>query len=148
MMLAGISWGGYSLRGRKSHHPVHDTYGNFLRTIPFVLLLGLILFSSLRFSCKGMLLAIISGGASALGYIIWYAALQDLNAKHATLIQLSVPLLAATGGVFFLSEPLVLRLIVAAVLILGGIALAIAISGRSKGLPSGPKKPLIEPVVR
>jgi drug/metabolite transporter (DMT)-like permease len=71
-----------------------------------------------------------------------------LNAKHAALIQLSVPLLAATGGVFFLSEPLVLRIILSAVLIIAGIALAIAISGRSKGLPSGPKKPSIEPVVK
>lgn len=131
MMLAGISWGIYSLRGRGSGNPVADTRNNFLRTLPFVVLLGVVAYPYLQFSAKGVLLAILSGGgASALGYIIWYAALQDLSAKHGALVQLMVPVLAASGGVVFLSEPLVLRLVVAAALILGGIALAIAYPGR------------------
>jgi hypothetical protein len=83
-----------------------------------------------------------------LGYIIWYAALQDLNAKHAALIQLAVPLLAATGGVLFLSEPLVFRLIVAAFLILGGITLAIVLSDRIRRPPSEPLKPEINLISR
>jgi len=37
-------------------------------------------------------------------------------------VQLSVPLIAALGGVVFLDEHLTLRLIVASVAILGGIA--------------------------
>lgn len=128
MMAAGISWGIYSLRGRGAQHPVDATRGNFTRTIPFILLIGLLSYPRLHLSAQGVALALLSGGgASALGYVIWYAALQDLNAKHAALVQLLVPVLAATGGVLFLSEPLAMRLILAAILILGGIALAIVL---------------------
>ncbi len=126
MMAAGTAWGIYSLRGRSSKLPIVDTRNNFLYSLPFVLLLGLVAFPFLQVSPKGVLFAVISGaGASATGYIIWYAALQNLNAKHAALVQLLVPPLAATGGVLFLAEPLSWRLVGAAALILGGIATAI-----------------------
>jgi len=131
MMLAGMAWSGYTLRGHHSANPVYDTAGNFLRTLPLVLLIGLVTHAAMRFSPTGVLLATLSGIASASGYIVWYAALQHLNAKHAALVQLSVPLLAAAGGVMFLSEPMVSRMIIAAALILGGIALAIAPLRRS-----------------
>jgi drug/metabolite transporter (DMT)-like permease len=44
---------------------------------------------------------------------------------QAAMVQLSVPVLAAAGGVLFLAESVSLRLIVASLLILGGIFLAI-----------------------
>ena len=136
MTLAGISWGVYSIRGRGADDPVAVTRDNFLRAAVFVLLIGLIYYPSLQISLKGAVLAVISGAVtSALGYVIWYAALQDLRAVQAGLVQLLVPVLAAAGGVVFLSELLSLRLAVAALLILGGIALAISypiLAGKKK----------------
>lgn len=126
MAAAGISWGVYSLRGRGTRNPMVDTRDNFTRSIPFVLLLGVVMFPTIEYSTTGILLAVASGIASGLGYIIWYAALQHLNAKHGALVQLAVPVLAATGGVVFLAEAVSLRLVFASMLILGGIGLAIA----------------------
>ena len=127
MAIAGISWGVYSLRGRAATDPIAATRDNFLRAAALVLPIGIIFFSSLQISFSGIILAIVSGGlTSAIGYVIWYAALQNLRAVQAALAQLLVPVLAAIGGVVFLSESLTSRLVVAAVLILGGIAFAIA----------------------
>ena len=75
---------------------------------------------------RGLTLAIISGAlTSGLGYVIWYAALRRLTALQAASVQLSVPVLAALGGVFLLGEALTPRLLLAALAILGGIALVL-----------------------
>jgi len=74
----------------------------------------------------GGLLAVASGAlASGLGYAIWYAALAGLTATFAATVQLSVPVIAAAGGVLFLAEDVTTRLVVASVLILGGVGLAL-----------------------
>ncbi len=125
MMAAGISWGIYSLRGRGASSPVAGTRDNFLGTLPLVIVLLVFTYPSLQLSIEGILYAIGSGAiASAMGYVVWYAALQELNAKHAALVQLTVPILASVGGVLFLSESLTQRLLLAAILIIGGIAFA------------------------
>jgi drug/metabolite transporter (DMT)-like permease len=130
MTLAGIAWGVYSLRGRGASSPLADTTGNFLRAVPLILLVRLILLNDLHLTASGILLAVLSGAiASGVGYVIWYTALAGLTATRAAIVQLSVPVLAAWGGVALLGEDLTLRLIVSAALILGGIALAI--TGRS-----------------
>jgi len=64
--------------------------------------------------------------ASGLGYIAWYAALKSLPVTRAALVQLSVPVIAAAGGVIFLGEALTIRLISASAVILGSVVLAIA----------------------
>jgi drug/metabolite transporter (DMT)-like permease len=64
--------------------------------------------------------------ASGLGYTVWFAALRGLTAIRAATVQLTVPVLAATGGVLFLQESVTVRLVVAAALILGGVGLALA----------------------
>ena len=126
MMIAGIAWGMYSLRGRGSSSPLADTTGNFIRTVPLILVVLLLSLNGVQLSQTGILLAVLSGAvASGLGYVIWYAALAGLSATRAAIVQLSVPVLAAWAGVVFLAEDLSLRLIVAGALILGGIALAI-----------------------
>jgi drug/metabolite transporter (DMT)-like permease len=123
MAAAGISWGLYSLRGRGSSDPLGDTASNFMRAVPFVILISL--------SASGLLLASVSGAiTSGLGYVIWYAALRGLTTARAATVQLSVPVLAAWSGVLFLSEEISLRLLLAGVLILGGIGLAVI--GRRK----------------
>lgn len=129
MALAGVAWGVYSLRGRGAGDPTRVTAGNFMRSVPFTLALGLLwllLGQPVHADLPGMLYALASGAvASGLGYAIWYAALPSLNAMSAATVQLSVPAIAAAGGVLLLGESLSLRLVFASVAILGGIALVI-----------------------
>ena len=69
-----------------------------------------------------MILAALSGGVtSGLGYVAWYSALRELTATRAAVAQLLVPVIAATGGVVILSEQVSLRLIVSAIMIIGGV---------------------------
>jgi len=132
MVLAGIAWGVYSLRGRGTGSPLADTAGNFIRAVPLIIVVRLVTLNGVKLSQSGILLAILSGAvASGLGYVIWYAALRGLTSTRAAIVQLSVPILAAWGGVAFLAENISLRLILAAAFILGGITLAI--TGRRKG---------------
>lgn len=126
MMTAGIAWGFYTLRGRGSVNPLAETAGNFMRSVPFVILAVLPFLSQIHLSAKGVWLAILSGAvASGLGYAVWYAALKFHTATRAAVLQLSVPAIAALGGVAFLAETISARLILASCLILGGIGLVI-----------------------
>ncbi|MDH3283731.1 MAG: DMT family transporter [Acidobacteriota bacterium] len=125
MVVAGVSWGVYSLIGRGSLDPLGDTAGSFVRSVPLLLLLAFGGAPMLHASPYGVALAVCSGAlTSGVGYAIWYAALRGLSAAQAGIVQLSVPVLAAAGGVLFLSEAITLRLLVSTVLILGGVALA------------------------
>jgi len=132
MTLAGISWGFYTLRGRGSKTPLADTTGNFLRSVPMIVLITLPFLPQIHLSQKGILLAVLSGAiASGIGYSVWYHALKFHTATRAAIVQLSVPALAAFGGVIFLAEIVSTRLVLATILILGGITIAIA--GRKYG---------------
>lgn len=126
MALAGIAWGFYTLRGKGSANPLAETTGNFVRTFPLIVTASLPFLSQIHLSQRGIALAVISGAiASGVGYSVWYAALKFHTAARAAILQLSVPVLAAIGGVIFLSENVTIQLLVAAVLILGGISLAV-----------------------
>lgn len=126
MIGAGIAWGGYSLRAKGAGEPTAVTTGNFIRAVPMALVLSLVMVTSATVDMAGMAYAIASGAiASGLGYAIWYMALPLLQATSAATVQLSVPVIAAVGGVLLLGEPLTLRLVVAGTAILGGIALVI-----------------------
>jgi len=138
MAVGGISWGIYSLRGRSPAGPLAETTGNFIRALPLALAVSLLSVRHLHLSARGILLAVISGAiASGVGYVLWYAALKGLSAARAATVQLPVPVLAAAGGVIVLSESVSLRLVAAAILILGGVALALAGRGSRGGLRSG-----------
>jgi drug/metabolite transporter (DMT)-like permease len=126
MMTAGISWGFYTLRGKGSENPLADTTENFVRSVPMILLASIPFFQYINISTKGAILAILSGSiASGIGYAIWYSVLKYHTGTRAAIFQLSVPAIAAFGGVIFLSESLSLRLVLASSLILGGIGLAV-----------------------
>ena len=126
MVLAGVAWGVYSLRGRGNADPLATTTGNFLRSVPLAVAAALLALPWLGFDLRGSVIAALSGAvASGLGYAIWYAALRGLSATVAATVQLSVPALAALGGVALLAEPLTLRLLLASAATLGGIALVI-----------------------
>ncbi len=127
MALAGVAWGFYSLRGRGSPNPLEDTARNFLRAVPFALATSALTIPAIHTSARGVALAVASGAlSSGIGYVIWYAALRGLSATRAATVQLSVPVIAAIGGILFLSEVMTLRLTMAAVLILGGVGIALA----------------------
>jgi drug/metabolite transporter (DMT)-like permease len=126
MLGAGIAWGIYSLRGKGAGDPLRITAGNFLRAVPMALLLSAAMFRSVSINASGIGYAIVSGAlASGLGYAIWYSALPALKASVAATVQLSVPVLAAAGGIIFLSEAITLRFALASIAVLGGIALVI-----------------------
>ncbi len=126
MALSGIGWGIYSLRGKNSKDPLADTAYNFLRSLPFLILLLYFLAQESNYSTKGILLALLSGiVTSGIGYTIWYAALKGLSSVQASVVQLLVPVLAAIGGILFIGELISLRLMVSSLMILGGILLLI-----------------------
>ena len=128
MLVAGAAWGLYSLRGRGHGDAIAMNAASFARALLLSLVVGSVaaLLGITRLSPTGVLLALASGAiASGLGYAVWYAALRGLTATRAAIVQLSAPPLAAAGAVVFLDESLSPRLLVASVLILGGIALAL-----------------------
>ncbi len=126
MIAAGIAWGVYSLRGKGAGDATTVTAGNFLRAVPFALLVSVLSLSSTTVDAAGIAYAIASGAvASGMGYAIWYTALRGLDATTAATVQLSVPVLAALGGILLLGEALTLRLAIAATAIIGGIALVV-----------------------
>jgi drug/metabolite transporter (DMT)-like permease len=126
MALAGLAWGVYSLRGRGAPDPLRATAGNFLRAAPLAFALWLPFAGLAHADVMGIVLAIVSGAVtSGLGYALWYTALRELSAMRAATVQLSVPLVTAFGAVLLLGEPVTLRLALASVAILGGIALVL-----------------------
>ena len=126
MTVAGIAWGIYTLKGRNSKSPLMDTAYNFFRTTPLIILLALITINNTNYSSEGILLAVLSGGiTSGIGYTIWYIALGGLSSTQAAVLQLSVPVIAALGGVIFVSEAITSRLTISATMVLGGILMVV-----------------------
>ena len=126
MCVSGIAWGVYSIRGKGVSAPVAMTAGNFLRSAPFAIAASAVALSRVRLEPAGILLALASGiVTSGMGYVLWYKVLRSLTTSQASIVQLSVPVLAAFGGVAFLAEQVSTRLVAASALILGGVALAV-----------------------
>ncbi len=124
MSGAGVAWGVYSLRGKTSGDPIRITAGNFLRAAAIAMVFSLAMLAEKNLDATGIAYAVCSGAlTSGIGYAIWYTVLPALKASSAAVVQLSVPMLAALGGVIILGEPIGFRLVLASVAILGGIAL-------------------------
>ncbi|WP_300379893.1 DMT family transporter [Henriciella sp.] len=136
MASAGIAWGVYSLRGRGGTKPTASTAGNFLRAGIMATAMSLPVFliaPEATPDIEGLVYALLSGAVtSGLGYAIWYTALKGLSASLAGIAQLSVPAIAALGGVVFLAEPLTPRFLLATALILSGVAIASLLNDRRK----------------
>jgi len=126
MAAAGIAWGVFTLRGRGSKNALAEMTGNFLRSVPMIILISLPFIYQIKLSASGVIFAILSGAAaSGIGYSVWYSVLKYHTATRAAILQLAVPVLAAFGGVIVLSETVSLRLVLASALILCGIGLAV-----------------------
>jgi len=124
MAAAGVAWGMYSMLGRGATNPLAQTAGNFLLTLPIVGGVLLLSVNQLHGNTDGIMLAMTSGGlASGLGYALWYYVVSRMSGATAATVQLSVPLLAAAGGVMLMQETITLRLALTSMMILGGIAL-------------------------
>lgn len=133
MGVSGIGWGAYTLLGRGVDHPVEANAINFLFCVPPALAVSLAFMGETHLEPQGIALAAASGAiASGLGYSIWYTALRGLTATRAATVQLSVPAIAAIGGVILLAEPLTLRLVLASAAILGGVAIVLSQRARAK----------------
>jgi drug/metabolite transporter (DMT)-like permease len=142
MLCAGIFWGVYSLRGRRSVDPLCDTAGNFVRAAPGALLVTALMWPHASLDRAGILLAALSGAiASGLGYAAWYRILPRLSAITAANMQLSVPVIAALAGVLLFDEAVTLRLAISSVLVLGGIAVATRRAFQPKGSSSDTAAP-------
>lgn len=129
MAAAGVAWGLYSLLGRTAGNPLIATGGAFIGALPAILGVNLLTgyFSGMFITDRGALLAVASGAiTSGCGYVIWYAALRGLTATRAAIVQLSVPAIAAFGGVLFLAEEITPRLLIASAATLGGVAIVLA----------------------
>lgn len=133
MAGAGLAWAVYTLIGRGSAAPLVDTAGNFIRTVPVALLLIVVGSFGSPLSLPAVGYAVASGViASGLGYSVWYSALPHLTRTRAAIVQLTVPAIAAAGGVLLIAEPLTLRLVIATIGIVGGVALALLAAERRK----------------
>lgn len=132
MATSGVAWGVYSLRGRQARDPLATTAGNFLRTLPFALLLGVLMVDRLVPDTAGIGYAVASGAlTSGVGYAIWYAVLPHLGALRAAVMQLSVPVIAAGGGLLLIGEPITLRFVLCSIAILGGVLAVILLARRA-----------------
>jgi drug/metabolite transporter (DMT)-like permease len=134
MLGAGTAWGIYSLRGRGAGDPTRVTAGNFMRAALIAAVMSILMFKGASLNNAGVWYAILSGAlASGIGYAVWYTALPALKATHAATVQLSVPVIAALGGIIFLGEPISMRLTLVSMAILGGIALVILQKQQTNG---------------
>ncbi|PZO11087.1 MAG: EamA family transporter [Lysobacteraceae bacterium] len=126
MLLAGVAWGVYSLRGRGVADPTAATAGNFIRALPWALATCLLALPWLRMDAEGAALALLSGAVtSGAGYAVWYAALGGLSPQAAGSSQLAVPVITALAGLALLDETISLRLVLGSLAVLGGIALTL-----------------------
>ena len=139
MIVAGIAWGIYSLRGRGATDPLAITTGNFLRTLTMTVLFSLTLIDSAHVDFRGATFAVASGAVtSGIGYAVWYSVLPSLKATQAATLQLAVPVIAALGAVLLLGETASLRLLLASLAILGGVALVIYQKQKSTPIKARP----------
>jgi len=134
MIIAGSAWAAYTWLGLASNDPVSDTAGNFIRGVPLVIILSIVTITGIELTARGIILASLSGLlASGFGYTVWYYALRLISPVPAAMAQLLVPILATFAGVAFLSESLSSRMLVASIIITGGILVNILSKPRATG---------------
>ena len=133
MLIAGVSWGGYTLCGKGSTTPLFDTTSNFIKAVPMAAIMLLFFIDGAVISNTGFVLAVVSGAiTSGLGYAIWYAALREITVTQAAIFQLLVPIIATIAGITFANESITTNFVISSMLILGGIFVFISASKKSK----------------
>ncbi len=131
MSVSGVAWGFYTKAGQGSASAMQDTCRNFVFSLPLVLLLVLFSFQPSLWTTSGVWMAVVSGAlTSGVGYAIWYAVLPQLKTSQAGVVQLMVPIIAAIGGVVFAGEALTVRLVIASLMVLGGVYVVMLVAAR------------------
>ncbi|WP_370400627.1 DMT family transporter [Sulfitobacter sp. JB4-11] len=124
MACAGIGWASYTIAGRHAADPLAATSANFVLCLPVMVIL--LSGTGLNFGVTGIALGILCGGlTSGLGYALWYTVLPRITGPTAAVVQLSVPVIALIAGTVFLGEALGPAILVATVLVVGGIGWAV-----------------------
>ncbi|WP_390913000.1 EamA family transporter [Pseudosulfitobacter sp. SM2401] len=124
MVVAGLGWAAYTLAGRGAKAPLPATAANFILATPLMLLP--LIGQELNLSAYGTVLAVVAGAVtSGLGYALWYSVLPHMQASTAAVVQLSVPIIAIAAGALLLGETVTVVIGLAALLVVGGIALAV-----------------------
>jgi drug/metabolite transporter (DMT)-like permease len=123
MALAGVGWGVFSLRGRGSRDPLGDMGISFVALLPIALVLMVL---GGGWSLSGVVVAVLCGGVtSGLGYALWYRVLPQIAATTGAVAQLSVPVIAIIAGAILLGEVITFDIVMASVVVLGGIGVAV-----------------------
>ena len=126
MIVAGLAWAAYSVRGRAGQAAGASTAANFVLATPMALALSLLFMKQGHYDAAGIALSLLSGAAASAGaYVLWYSIVKHIDRITASTVQLSVPCLAILGGSFFIGEPIELRVIFSTVVVLFGIAFVI-----------------------
>ncbi len=127
MILAGLSWAVYSILGKSSFNALFDTCDNFIKATIFIIIFYFIIpIDNISITNSGILLAFISGSlTSAIGYVIWYKVLPQIEVFTASIIQLLIPVIAIILSVVFLDEILTFNLLISSIIIFCGILLAV-----------------------
>lgn len=126
MSFAGVAWGMYTWRGKSVRFSLYATASNFIRTLPIVLILWLVLGQEDPITQEGWWLAVLSGAImSGIGYALWYRVLPHIHSAQAAVLQLLVPIIAAVGGVLFSEESITGHLLLASLGVLGGVFLMV-----------------------
>lgn len=126
MIIAGISWGVYSVIGKKSTNATYNTTDNFLKASIFTIIFGVLFVDFFKVDLFTFFIAITSGMiTSALGYLIWYEVLPKIEIFTASILQLLVPIIAIFLSLIILDEKVSFELIVSTFIILLGIFIAL-----------------------
>ena len=134
MATAALGWAVYSLNGRRAGEALSATAASFVLAVPICALAAILYPDDTRATGTGLLLAVLSGAVtSGLGYAAWYSLLPRVTATAASLTQPSVPVIVLIGGALLLGEAVAPATLVAAALVLGGVALG--------ALPGRPRRP-------
>lgn len=124
MICATIGWAVYTVLGQGVRDPLAASAGNFLLCLPLVAL-PLLAGTSGENMAGGIIAAVVAGAVtSGLGYALWYRVLPKLPVTTAATAQLSVPVIAVIAGILLLEEAFTARMMIAGLLVLGGIAVS------------------------
>ncbi|MFC3120326.1 DMT family transporter [Agaribacter flavus] len=126
MVIAGMAWAYYTIKGKSNRAPLLVSADNFLKSLPFAAVLVAFTWQGISVPADGALYAVISGAVtSGLGYAIWYVCLPHLKSSKAAVLQLSVPVIATFAGILLLDESLSALMIAASCIIIIGIYIAL-----------------------
>ncbi|GAA1845790.1 EamA family transporter [Microlunatus capsulatus] len=123
LALTGVAWGVYTALGRTTGDPRLATTANFaLLAVVVVVPTAAGAAAGLTLTGAGLAWGVLMGaGTTAFAYVAWYVCQRSLTGTAAGTTQLVIPVVTTLGAVLLLGERLSWTLLVAAVLVGGGL---------------------------